>query len=189
MDGCQLGALLVLRNEAGQYLGGNLTLGTQYRQLFGDALQLADIARPLVAHQHVLGLVGQHHLVHAVFLGHLHGEESEQQHDVLAALAQGRHLDLHLVQTIVEVFAETAFADGLADIDIGSCHHAYIGLAHLGGSDGDVLAILQHTQQAGLGGDGQLAYLVEEQGALVGGSEVTQRIVDGSRKRAFHMAE
>ena len=74
MDGGELGSLVVLRDESAQHVGGDGTLGAEHGDLARDVLQLADVARPLVAHQHLLGLVGQHHLVHPVFLCHLHGE-------------------------------------------------------------------------------------------------------------------
>ena len=145
VDGGQLGGLQVLRNKLHEDVGRDGAFCAENRQLFGDTFQLTDVARPLITHQHLLGLVGQDNLVHAVFLCHLKGKEAEQQYDVLTTVAQGRNLYLHLVQTVVEVLAETAFADGFLDVDIRGSHDAHIGLANLRTTNRDVFAILQHT--------------------------------------------
>ena len=108
-----------------------------------------------------------------VFLGHLHGEETEQQYDILTALAQGRHLDGDTVQTVIEVLTETAFADGLSDIDIRCRHDTYVGLTDLRTTHGDILASLKHTKQAGLRSQRQFAHLIKKQRALVGHTEIT----------------
>ena len=188
-DDGQLRAFAVLRDEARQNLGRDGALGAEHGDLLGDVLQLAHVAGPLVAHEHLLGLVGEHHAVHLVFLGHLHGKEAEQQHDVLAALAQGRHLDGYRVQAVVEVLAESPLADSLADVDVGGGHDAHVGLLHLSGAHGDILARLQDAQQPGLRGQRQLAHLVEKQRPLVGHAEVARRVVDGPRVGTLHVAE
>ena len=145
MDGGQLGGLLVVGDELAQDVGRYQPFLAEHGYLLGDVLQLTDVAWPLVTHDELYGLVVEHHTVHLVLLGHLHGKETEQQDDVLTALAQRGHLDGYLVQTIVEILAETSLTDGLADIDVGGCHNAYIGLADLGGTNGNVLAILQNA--------------------------------------------
>ena len=174
MDGGQLGGLLILRDEGAQHVGRDGALGAEHRDLAGDVLQLPDVAWPLVAHQHLLGLVGEHHLVHPVFLCHLHGEEPEQQHDILAPLTERRHLHGHLVQTVEQIFAETAFADGLLDIHVRGSDDAHIGLLHLCSTNGDILAILEHSQQPGLCSQGQFTHLIEEERAFVGCAEITR---------------
>ena len=152
MDGGQLSRLLILRDELRKDGWGNGAVGTENRQLLGDALKLAHITWPLIVHQHLLGVLVEHHAVHLVLLGHLQGKQAEQQDDILATIAQGRHLYLHLIKAIIEVFAETPLADGLTNIDISSSHNTYIGLTNLGGSHWDILTILEHTQQTGLSG-------------------------------------
>ena len=174
MDSGELGALLILRNEARQDFRCNLALCAEHRELLSHAFQLSNVSWPLITHQHQLGFVGQHHFVHAILLSHLQGEKTEQQHDVLATIAQRRHLYLHLIQTIVEVFAETAFADSFLDVDIRSSHHAHISLVHLRSAHGNIFAILQHAQQSRLRGHRQFAHLVQEQRAFVGSTKITQ---------------
>ena len=189
LNGCQLGALLVLRYELQQDIGRNQALTAEDGNLFGNVFQLSHIPRPLVLHQQLLSLFGECHLVHPIFLGHLHGKEPEQQHDVLPTFAQRGHLYGNGVQPVVQVFAETSFADGLPDVDIGSCHDTHVGLADVGASHGYVFARLQHTQQSCLCSQRQFAYFIEEKRSFVSHAEVTRRIADGTRIRAFYMAE
>ena len=137
----------------------------------------------------MLGSLIEHDTVHLVFLGHLHRKESEEQDDVLATLTQGRHLDGYRVQSVVEILAESAFADGLEDIHVGSSHDAHIGLTYLCASNGDIFARLKHTQQSCLSSQRQLANLVEKQCALVGHAEVTRRVIDRTCIRTLNMSE
>ena len=88
MNRGQLGAFLVVGNELVQNLGRYQAFLAEHGNLLGDVLQLTDIAWPFVAHEQLFGLVGEYHFVHLVLLGHLHGEETEQQNNVLAALTQ-----------------------------------------------------------------------------------------------------
>ena len=187
--GCQLGALLVLRYEVCEHLGRYRPVLAQYGYLLGDVLELAHVAGPLVPHQHLLGLVGQRHFLHPVLLGHLHREQAEQQHDVFAAVAQRRHLYGYGVEAVIQVFAEAAFADGLAYVHVGGCHYPHVGLPHLGGPYGYVFARFEHAQQACLRGERQLAHLVEEQCSLVCHAEIARAVVYRAGERAFHVAE
>ena len=73
-----------------------------------DVLQLADVARPGVAHQgvHDRGRDGLDLPAHPP--GEPLGEMADQQRDVVAALAQRRQHDREDVQAVVEVAAEAA---------------------------------------------------------------------------------
>ena len=150
VNGHQLGAFLVLRNESCQYLGRDNTLLAEHRYLLRHVFQLAHVARPFVAHQHLLRLLSQHHAVHLVFLGHLHGKQPEQQHHVLTTLTQRRHLDGYGIQAVVKIFTELALADGLTHVDIRGSHNPHVGLANLSPANRNVFSCLKHTQQSGL---------------------------------------
>ena len=142
VDGSQLGTLLVLWNKVQQDFGCNEAFLAEYGNLLCDVFQLSHVARPFVFHQQLLGLIGQRDAIHAVLLGHLHGKKPEQQHDVLATFAQWRHLYGNGVQTVVKVFAEPSFADGLANVHIGGSHDADVGLAYFRSADRYVFACL-----------------------------------------------
>ena len=168
----QLGALGVLRNELVDGFAVNHTVLAQHRHLLCYVLQLPHIARPLVFQQHGLGLVGKRYLGQVVLLGHLHGEQAEQQHDVLAAVAQRRHLYGYGAQAVIQVLTEAALAYGAAHVHVGGGHNAHVGLHYALSADADILARLKHAQQACLRSQRQLAHLVEEDGTLVGHAEV-----------------
>ena len=188
-DDGQLRAFGVLRNEFRQRFHVDFTLFAENRHLLGDVLQLAHVSRPFVA-QHLLGSrLGQRDFRKMVFLRHLQGEKSEQQQNVLATVAQCRHLDGNRVQAIVEVFAETSLADGLLHIHIGRRHDAHVGLHHLLTTHADILARLQHTQQPSLRRQRQFAHFVEENRALVGHTEIALALADGTRERTFFVSE
>ena len=182
-------SVAVVGDEVAAGLGINLALLAEHRHLFGDVLQLAHVAGPFVGEHTLLGSLVERDAGKAVFLGYLHGKQAEEQQDVVAAFAERGHLNRDGVQTVVEVFAETALADSLADIHVGGGHHAHIGLHHLLTTHTDVFAALKHTQQAGLGGNGQFAHFVEEDGSLVGIAKVTLTLVHGIGERAFLMTE
>ena len=98
-------------------------------------------------------------------------------------------MDGHGAEAVIKIFAELAVADGVQQIDVGGCHHADVGLLHLGGPDLDELAGLQDTQQAYLGRLGQLSHLVEEEGSAVGFFKIALPGLDGTGERALLMAE
>ena len=131
-----------MRNELRKDGGGNGAIGTENRQLLGDALKLAHVAGPLVVHEQLLGALVEHHAVHLIFLGHLQSKQAEQQDDILATVAQGRHLYLHLIEAVIEVFAEATLADGLTDIYVCSGNYTHVGLTNLSGTHGNILAVL-----------------------------------------------
>ena len=139
--------------------------------------------------QELLGIIGQRDLRQPVFLSHLHGKEAEEQENVVASVAQGRHLDRDGVEPVIEIFAEPSFRDGLAHVDIGRCHDAHIGLADLLTADTDILARLQHTEQAGLRRHGQLADLIEKDRTFIGNTKVAVGLAHGARIGTFLVAE
>ena len=179
-DSGKLGTLWVLRDKLRQCLGVYLPLLAEHRDLLGDVLELSHVARPLVLHQQELGLVGERYFGQLVLLCRLQGEEAEEQGDVLAALAQWRHLDGDGVEAIVEVFAELAFADGLAHIDVGGSDNSDVCLHYLLSSHAYVFACFENAEQSCLCGHWQLANLVEEYCALVGNAEVAFAFADGA---------
>ena len=89
----------------------------------------------------------------------------------------------------IQVLAETAFADGLFEVDVGGCHDAHIDLLDLARTHADDFARLEHAQQLGLDGHGQVAHLVEEDGAAVGFLEISLSLTYGTRVCALDMAE
>ena len=130
---CQHGdaSLLMERDVGLQGRGINLPLLLDDGNLLGDILQLTDVAGPGIGGQHLACLVGQLDGRHVVVLGKVGSELAEEQVDVLLPFTQGRYLDGHGVQTVVEVFPEASVDNRLGQVDIGGCHDAYVGLLDL----------------------------------------------------------
>jgi hypothetical protein len=68
---------------------------------------------------------------------------------------------------------------------VGGSDDADVELAGGGLADAGDLAFLQRAQELDLGGEGELAELVEEQGAAVGGLEDAFVVGDGAGERAL----
>ena len=115
-----------------------------------------------------------------IFLSHLHGKEAEQQQNVFAAVAQRRNLYWNGVEPVIQIFAETAFADGLAHVDVGGSDNSDVCLHYLLSSYAYVFACFENAEQSCLCGHWQLANLVEEYCALVGNAEVAFALADGA---------
>ena len=152
--------------------------------------QLADIAPPVVAHQHLAGAVVERHGGHAVLRGHVGGEAAEQQRNILGTLAQRRHEDRHRAQPVVKVLAETLLGDGLLRNRRswrrrrGRWSSAPSRRAHA-----DEFPGLQHPQQARLRRMGQLGHLVQEDRAAVSLLEIALAGFEGPGEGALLVAE
>src|SRR5690606_33722554 len=116
-------------------------------------------------------------------------ELAGEQQDVLAALAQRRQLDGHDREPEVQILAELALTDHLPEIAVGGRDHPDVDLADLALADPLDLATIEHPQQLGLEIEGQLADLVQEQGAAVGLLERARAIADRPGERALAVAE
>ena len=124
-----------------------------------------------------------------VFFGHLHGEEAEEQEDVVSTLSQCRHLYRDSVEAVVEVLAKAAFAHSLAHVYVGGCHDADIRFPYLSSTHADVFSRFEHAQQSCLRLYREFAHLVEEDGTLVGNTEVSFAFAYGSSEGTLLMSE
>src|SRR5258707_6745113 len=70
-------------------------------------------------------------------------------------------------QAVVQVLAEATLADGTLQVDVGRAEHPHVDLDRAVAAHRLEAAVLQDPQQLGLKLQGQLADLVEEQGAPV----------------------
>ena len=126
---------------------------------------------------------------HLVAFAHFERKLAEEQIDVAASFAEGRHVNSYGGQTIVEVFAESSFGNGALHVDVGGGDDAHIGALHLARSDGNKLARFEHTQQSHLRLQRQFAHLVEKERSAVGGRKVALATVDTAGERAFDVPE
>ena len=184
---------LLLRHVAGQCRGiDDTSLGTsgkplrlQRRHSLGDILQLTDVPGPTVVYQQIYRVVGQSDLTHAVPFREVRGELPEQQVDVPLPVTKRRHQDLDGVEPVVQILPELALAHGIEKVDIRGRYDADIGLLYLRRADLDELAALKDSQKLRLGGQRQLADLVQEQGPAVRFLKIALSRLDGSGKRTL----
>jgi hypothetical protein len=113
----------------------------------------------------------------------------DEERDVLAPLAQRRHVEGHHVEPVVEVLPELARAHGRPEVHVGRRQHADV--------DGDRphapepldLALLERAQELRLEVEPQRADLVEEEGAALGELELAELPRVGAREGALLVAE
>src|SRR6185369_9603704 len=93
------------------------------------------------------------------------------------------------VQPIEEVVAERALADRLLQIAIGRRDHAHVDADRPRAPEAFEFPLLEDAEELGLQRRGDLADLVEEQGARVGHFELAGLAEDRSGERSFLVAE
>src|SRR5499426_4241951 len=93
----------------GQRFHADHVLPAEHDGPLQHVLQLADVARPVVALEHRHGLRGHSADVLPQFLAELLQEMGDEERDVFPALAEGWELDGNHVQSIEEVLAQDAF--------------------------------------------------------------------------------
>src|ERR1700730_17026379 len=136
---------------------------TQDGRALERVVKLADVARPLVAQQHLPRFWrktrGRAPRRSAEFLQ----ERVGQKRDVATALAQGRNVDIEDLQPIKQILPEASLSDSPLQITIARGNHADIGLDQACATESPELPLLQDTKQLRLGHRAHLAHFVEEQ--------------------------
>ncbi len=95
-------------------------------------------------------------------------EVRHQQRNVLAPLAERRHVDRHHVEPVEQVLAEPAGGDLRLELLVRRGEHAHVHRHGLGAADARDHAVLQHPQHLGLRSQTHVADLIEEERAAVG---------------------
>ena len=125
----------------------------------------------------------------ALFLGEAEQGGFGDLDHVLAAVAQGRHVDRHDVEAVVEVLAEMAAADGVERVAVGGADDADVDLARAGRTHGLDGGGLQEAQKLGLQGRGHLADLVQKERAAIGSGCGPGLVGNRAGEAALHVAE
>src|SRR5437016_8482789 len=116
-------------------------------------------------------------------------EYGGQDRDLLPPLAEGRHVDLHDVQAIVEVLAELAATQGELQVSIGRGHDPGVDQDGFAAADSRELQILDDVEEFRLEGEGEFADLVQVDGPFVRQLEHPQLSPGGPGERSFFVAE
>ena len=143
----------------------------EQRQAFDDIGELAHVPRPGVLDQGLAHRGGEARLRQAVTPRGAGGEVLGEESDVLAALAQRWQGERHDVQAVVEILAEAPGGDLGREVAVGRRDDAHVDRNLGGRADAGDLALLQRPQELRLQRERQLADLVEEDRAGVGGLE------------------
>ena len=107
-----------------------------------------------------------------------------QWHDVARALGQRRQHQFHRIEAVIQVFAEGAVADHRRQVGIGRADHADLDLAFAIGAQALETTGFQHAQQLHLAAQRQVADLIQEQRAAIGGFELALACLVGAGIRA-----
>src|SRR5207249_2113606 len=155
----------------------------------GLVLELAYVARPVVALQHALQARRDLRPRAAGPLGLAFQKVIEQRQHVVWTVLERRELDRDRIEAVQQVLAEAALPRVALQVAVRRRDEAHVDLLHLRGADRLDLAELQGPQQLDLQVLRQLADLVEEQRARVRRADQAGLVRRGSRERAAHVAE
>lgn len=134
---------------------------------FHDVAQFPDVAGPRVLEQGGLRPDGKGFFV-LVGLVEFLDDGGGQFGDVQLSLPQRGHPDGKDAQTVVEVLPEGAFGDALLQVSVGGGDDPDVNGNGLAAPHPGDLFFLENPKELGLGGQGELTYFVQENGALVG---------------------
>jgi hypothetical protein len=113
----------------------------------------------------------------------------DEEAEVARALAEGRQAKDRDGEAVEEILAEAAGSHLGHQVAVGRGDHPDVDLARVRLADALDLPFLKDPQELDLGGEGELAELVEEEGAAVGRLEDALLVVGGAGEGAAGVAE
>jgi len=184
------GAIGKFSEERGRQVGYVDLVGLGHHGGVADGvLQFAHIAGPGMALEDEARSRRDAADAFAVLLREFRDEMLDEERQIFFVLGEGGHGDLDHGEAVVEVFAEEAIGDGLAEIAVGGGDDAYVDLACLQRADALDFLVLEGAEELGLCGGGHIADFVEEEGAFVGGFEEAWFIAVGAGEGATNVPE
>ena len=124
--------------------------------------QLADVARPDVAHQQLHGRRTEQLLVLNGILAESSKEVDGQLRNIASPLAQRRQANFERIDAKHQILAKLAALDHLFQITVGRADHPHIDLERIVVTHPTHFAALQHPQQLRLHGQGKFADFIQE---------------------------
>src|SRR5260370_20246222 len=116
-------------------------------------------------------------------------EVDAQIFNVATALPQRRHVQIHHVDAVGKILAESPLFDLRFQMAVGGAHHPHLDLLVLLGADPAELPILQKLQELRLQGGVKLRNLVKKQSPAVGQFDPSWLRTKGACKSSFFVAE
>ena len=150
-------------------------------------VQLADIARPVVAAEEFEHILGHHD---GRITAGLQGEQILHQLSDVTALAQRRQGHGEAIDAIEKVFAEAAARHFITQTPVGGTHQRKVHRHRLDAPERRDAPLLQDTQQACLQIERHIADLVEKQRSAIGLLDLSHHaFLAGAGKGAAEIAE
>ena len=100
-----------------------------------------------------------------------------------------RHLQIHDIDAIEQILAESAVFDFRFQLAVGGADHAHFHFLVFLGADAAELAVLQQLQQLGLQAQVELGDFVEKEGAAMGHFHAPRLRSVGAGEGAFFVSE
>ncbi len=163
--------------------------GCENDRAFDHVFKLADVAGPSVLFEDIDGFFFEMQEGFAVFLGVLVEEVLGEERDIVGAFAECGDVDLDHIEPIVQVFAETALFDLLAQGFVGGGDQTDIDGGGKCATKAFDAAALEDTQEFDLDTGHDLADLVEEEGSAVSEFKSTGLCVVCAGECAFFVAK
>ena len=138
-------------------------------QTLGEVLQLANIARPGVGTERLLGIRRQLRAMEPMRFTCLPQVVAQQQHHVFRSLTKRWNVNLDDVQAEIQILSEDPGVDPFTQVSIGCGDKTDVRSAsHAINADRLDLSGLRESQQHGLHSQAHLAELIEKQCPAVG---------------------
>src|SRR5262245_1499168 len=184
-----LGVAAAAVQRARQVGEADLAAAAQHHQPLDQVLELAHVARPVVAHERFHGLGRDAARAELLLLAGLAQEVRHEQRDVLAALAERRHFDRDHVEPVEQVLAEALLPDRQLQLLMRGRDHAHVHLDRVRGADRLEGAVLEHAQQLHLQVGAHVADLVQEERPTVREREAALAVTHGVREGTADVPE
>src|ERR1051326_3733771 len=108
-----------------------------------------------------------------------------QERNLLANIAEGRHMDMDDLDAVIQILAEIAFGDLGFEVLVSGGQQANIHGNRRAPADALHNTLLQHSKDLSLRGQAEVADLVQEQGSAIGLLKLAQARLDAGGNSFF----
>src|SRR5262249_9512973 len=147
-------------------------------------IELADVARPAIAHERARGVGGERDAGRALLQ-----QRRDQDAQIFAPLAQRREGVRVACQARIEIAPKEAAIDALIEAHVRRGDDADVDRNALARSDRNDLAFLKRAEERGLRHEREVADLVEKQRSLVRGANEPRLVAHRARERTLLVTE
>src|SRR5258708_25018005 len=163
--------------------------GVHDDQTFNYVAQLAHIAGPGIAHQHLDGVFRNLPRTPAVGGGKLLEKMTSQQRNIYFALGKRRDIKRNHVKAVKQVLAKVAFGYLFFQVFVGGGNHAHVHLDRLVVDDAGKPLFIQRVQDLGLDFQAHVAEFVKKQRSAVSFLKFAFFVAGGAGERALAVAK